>query len=420
MRILIVGINFFPEPTGTGKFTGEMALYLRQKGHEVHVVTAPPYYPQWKIQPGYQGWRYQTEIWNGVHICRCPLWVPKKVTTSNRLLHLLSFALSSLPVVLIERSKHTDLVFAIAPALFSAPLAAFPGKKIKGKNWLHIQDFEVDAAINLGMVSRLPAVERLAHAWETRVFQKFGTISTISGAMIEKLKEKHVEEDRLYYFPNWIDPAAIFPLTGENRYRKVLGLKSSDIVVLYSGSIGEKQGIEILIETARLLKDHPEIHIVICGDGPAKPTLQKLGQGIANLHFLPVQPAESLNELLNSADIHVLPQKAGATDLVMPSKLLGMLASGRPVIAGCPVGSELHKIISEVGVAVPPEDPIALAREITGMAMDASSREKLGALGRSLVIERFSMEKVLGDFEKRIMALCDESNKSDSSKFTSE
>jgi len=403
--ILIVGLNFYPELTGIGKYTAEMALFLQQKGHEVHVITAPPYYPYWKIQPGYQAFRYRTELWNGIQIHRCPLWVPRKVTGLNRLFHLLSFALSSLPVVLKERSKHPDFVFSVAPALFSAPLSAFPGRNQKKKNWLHIQDFEVDAALNLGILSRIPIVERLAHLWEIKVFQKFGTISTISGSMINNLKNRQIEEDSIYYFPNWIDPNAIFPLIGKNHFRQTLGLTPADIVVLYSGSIGQKQGIETLVEVAGILAKHRQIHIVICGEGPAKSELLKLGQGFENLHFLPIQPHDSLNELLNMADIHVLPQKSGAADLVMPSKLLGMLASGRPVIVSCPIKSELYEIVSQVGITVPPEEPILLAREISKLAFDETSRNKYGALGRSLVSERYSMEKILGKFEEKLMKL---------------
>ena len=121
MKILIYGINYAPEPTGIGKYTGEMAEWLAGRGHEVTVVTAPPYYPAWKVAPGYSSFLYRREIRNGVRVVRCPLWVPRRPTAVKRLLHLLSFALSGAPVVWAHAFWKPDVVFAVAPALFCAP-----------------------------------------------------------------------------------------------------------------------------------------------------------------------------------------------------------------------------------------------------------------------------------------------------------
>jgi colanic acid biosynthesis glycosyl transferase WcaI len=317
------------------------------------------------------------------------------VTGSRRILHLLSFAASALPVILFQKARHPDLVFTVAPTLFSAPLAALRGHRNRQRNWLHIQDFEMDAGLNLSVVKHLPGMERIARHWEKGVYGKFATISTISNAMMKKLVEKGVPPEAIQYFPNWIDIDLIHPLEGENWYRRELHFDNSDVVIVYSGSIGQKQGLETLIEAAQKLVEHSHIHLVICGDGPGKLNLQKLAEGFTNIHFLPIQPAESLNELLNMADIHVLPQKAGAADLVMPSKLLGMLASGRPVIAACPPGSELFKIVNEVGLVAPPENASTLADQILLLASDQRLRLELGSRGRSYVVEHFSSGSVL-------------------------
>jgi colanic acid biosynthesis glycosyl transferase WcaI len=405
MRILIVGINFWPEPTGTGKYTGEMAAYLSSAGHQVTVITAPPYYPYWKVQPGYRWWQYRTEKWNGVNVIRCPLFVPKKVTGVSRLIHLLSFAVFSLPAIICEKRKHPDFVFAVAPTLLAVPAAACTAKQSRTRSWLHIQDFEIDAALNLGLLKRFPWLEKIAHAWEAQVYKRFGTVSTISQAMVAKLVEKGVCAQEIQYFPNWIDTGQIYPMQGENRYRSELNLSPSDIVVLYSGSIGQKQGMEILVEAARRLTEYPGIHVVICGEGPGKNHLQQSADGLNNVHFLPIQPLEALNELLNMADIHALPQKASAADVVMPSKLLGMLASGRPVIAACPEGSELYKIMANVGVATPPEDPAAFVEKVLTLAADRDLRLALGARGRSLAVDQFSSETILQTFYLTVLTI---------------
>ena len=124
-RILIVGLNFYPEVTGIGKYTGELAIYLDKNGHTVHMVTAPPYYPYWQVQLGYKAWKYKKEFWQGMEIIRCPLWVPGVPSGIKRLFHLFSFALSSFLILLGQLRWKPDLVVCIAPAFFCAPFALF-------------------------------------------------------------------------------------------------------------------------------------------------------------------------------------------------------------------------------------------------------------------------------------------------------
>ncbi len=402
MRILIVGLNFSPELVGIGKYTGELAQVLAQKGHQVTVVTAPPYYPHWQIQPGYSGGRYQTEIRENLKIIRCPVWVPRRVSGLKRILHLLSFALSSFGVVLCEARFKPDVILAVAPALAAAPAAALAGKRSKALTWLHIQDFEVDTALNLGILKNRSLVRAVTIGFEKWVYRKFDRVSTISQKMVERLAEKGVPQKKTFFFPNWIDTAEIFPLDNANGFRQTLGLDAEDIVVLYSGSMGAKQGLEVVIASARLLHSHSNIHFVLCGEGPAKAVLQSSTDGCSNIHFLPLQPAEKLNELLNMADIHVVPQKRGVADLVMPSKLLGILSSGKPVIAGCLEGSELYRVVNEVGITVAPEDAGALTDAIESLAMNSTYRTLLGKKGREFAAQYFSKAAVVARFISEI------------------
>ena len=161
MRILIVGINFFPELTGIGKYTGEMAVSISQHGHQVQVITAPPYYPHWQVQKGYHWWSYRKEEWNTISINRCPLWIPRQPTGLKRIIHLLSFAVSSIPPLLMSLRWRPDIVICIAPALFSAPGAWIAANLAKAKSWLHIQDFELEAALELGLVLYKPIDKKI-------------------------------------------------------------------------------------------------------------------------------------------------------------------------------------------------------------------------------------------------------------------
>ena len=153
MKIVLLSMNFAPELTGIGKYSGEMVDGLVARGHEVRVVCAPPYYPTWKVQEGYAGNAYRTEqIKPGLTVHRCPVWIPRRLSGLTRLVHLASFAVSSLPVLLRLVLWQPQVVFAVAPALFCAPAAWLTARLSGAKAWLHIQDFELDAALRLKML----------------------------------------------------------------------------------------------------------------------------------------------------------------------------------------------------------------------------------------------------------------------------
>jgi colanic acid biosynthesis glycosyl transferase WcaI len=174
-------------------------------------------------------------------------------------------------------------------------------------------------------------------------------------------------------------------------------------IALYSGSMGAKQGIGQLIEAARLLTGRPEIQFVICGDGVELPGLRAMATGLPNVRFLPLQDSAQLNDLLNLADVHVLPQKASVADLVMPSKLIGMLASGRPVVATAQEGSEVAAVVSECGTVVPPESPAALASAIVALSENEPERKRLGIRARAYAAQNFRREAILEAFELRLL-----------------
>jgi len=402
MRILIFGLNFAPELTSTGKYTGEMAAYLATQGHEVRVVTAPPYYPQWNISKPYTGWRYQRELWAGVDVFRCPLWVPKKPSGLKRVLHLLSFMFSSIPVVLGQKKWQPEIILTIAPSLFSALPALLLGKLSGGKTWLHIQDFELDAAFDLGLISGKRWLYKTAQGIELALLKRFDRVSTISNCMLERLWQKGVEQERSILFPNWVDTDLIKPLPQPSNLRKEWGISDDKIIILYSGNMGRKQGLEILIDAARELAVNPKILFLLCGDGAVRVELQEIAHGLSNIRFYPIQPLERLNELLNLADIHILPQRADAADLVMPSKLSGMLASGKVVVATASPESELGSVVSEVGVLTPPGNAEQLSDVLQKLASNPENRAVLGEKGRNWVLLQWSKETVLSRFCKTL------------------
>ena len=394
MKILICSVNFAPEPIGIGKYSGEMAAWLAARGHKVRAVTAPPYYPKWQIEPQYLWPPFRREEWKGVDVWRCPLWVPDQPGGFARVLHLLSFAFMSFPVMLFQLFWRPDLVICVAPAFVCAPAALVVARLSGAEAWLHLQDFEVDIAFRMKLLEGR-TLQRVILRMERWILRRFDFVSTISGRMVHRLLEKGVRTDRIRFFPNWVDIAHVKPGARMGAYRAALGIPSDSIVALYSGTLGGKHGLMVLTGAAAHLAPRKDIVLVICGDGVMKPELESASERLNNVLFLPLQPYERLGELLCMADIHLLPQGPGAEDLVLPSKLSGMLASGRPVVATCQFGTELEMVVSKCGIVVEPEDSEALADAIGRLADDAVLRTHLGHCARAYAEANFERDAVL-------------------------
>ena len=413
MRILIYGLNYAPELTGIGKYTGEMSSWLAARGHDVHVVTAPPYYPAWSIREDYRGKLYRTEKVPGEPVVyRTPLYVPAKPSGLKRMAHLFSFMLGSLPVMLRQIFWKPEIVFTVEPTFFGAPLALLVAQTTGAASWLHVQDFEVDAAFDLGLLPAKGLIHDFALGLEEFFTQAFTRVSSISHKMVERAVSKGVPVARTVLFPNWVDVDAIHPLPQNtaNSFRRELGLEEK-IIVLYSGNMGAKQGLELLAPLALTFEDDSRVHFLFCGDGAFRPQLEALVSHHANVTLLPLQPFARLNDLLNAADIHLLPQRAGAADLVMPSKLTGMLSSGRAIIATADVGTQVAHVVSgdvpeeACGLVVPAEDDLALHAAVQRLIDDAPLREQLGANARRYAVQHLGKEQVLEQFEQSLQQL---------------
>lgn len=403
MKILLISTNYSPELTGVGKYSGEMISWLAERGHEVRVVCAPPYYPQWRVGKGYSSWKFQIENSLNKKVYRCPLWVPAKPSGLKRLIHLASFAFSSLPIVLRQIIWRPAVVICVEPSLFNSFGAIIAGKLSGAKSILHIQDFEVDAAFELGIV-RVKWLKHFVYGVERFLMNRFDKVSTISEAMLEKLNKKSVDPVRQIFLPNWVDTTSIYPLEKVSNYRTELSISPNKIVALYSGNMGEKQGLEIVIQAAKELESE-NIQFIMCGSGVALERLRVLAKDLKNILWLPLQPLEKLNDFLNVADIHLLPQQSGAADLVMPSKLTGMLASGKSIIATADVDTQVEKVVRECGVVVAPGDRMAFSQSIKMLSENAELRESLGVKSREYADNNLQYEVIMKTFEKKLLEL---------------
>ena len=408
MKILVYGLNYQPELIGAGKYTGEMCRHLRQVGHDVKVVTAPPYYPAWRVSKPYSSHFYRTEMLDGVSIIRCPLYVPKSQRGLKRILHHLSFALTSAPAVIAAALRFKpDIVLTVAPSIMTAPAAVVAGRLSGAMKWLHVQDFEIDAAFDLGFVSGT-GFKRAALSAERFILQRFDVASTISPKMIELLQSKGVEPARCIEMREGVDTNAIRPIDKtKSTIRKQFGIPDGAKIALYAGGMGSKQGLEYLVEAARALAGpRPDIMFVLCGAGSMKEQLQAWTKDLPNVKLLGVQPDDIYGELLAAADIHLLPQKPEVNDLVLPAKVAYMEASGNPVIAMAKQNTQLYAELESVGILIEPGDIVALTEALMRLADDPDLRARLGRKGRDRALEHWDSATTLSRIEARMLECC--------------
>ncbi len=404
--ITIIGVNFFPEDTSTGLYTTQMAEYLSENGFNVSVITGFPYYPQWEIRDEYKDKpSIVKEDYKGIKVYRFKQFTPKNPSFLKRIRHILSFTFGSLKN--LKKVKESNLAIAIVPFTSDIYLARKLAKRTNSKVWVHVQDFEFDAAFESGIIkNRLVqnTMGKVLYFLETRLLNSASVVSTISFSMLEKAKKKTKSE--VYYLPNWIEEDFINP----DKAKHHAFFDKDKFSILYSGNIGAKQDWEMFVEFAHALKDREDVEIVVVGDGAKKEWLVSRISNLNNVKYFPPVPYHELPDLLCSADLHILFQKETVVDTVMPSKLLGMMASAKPsLITGNPK-SEVAKVLkeSDSGLFLDRFDISEITGFIDNLMKDKELKQHYGINARNYVIEKFSKTKVLKRFKDKIDMLLED------------
>ncbi len=384
-RILLIGYNYWPEPTGIGKYSGEMMEWLAYHGADCTVITTYPYYPFWKVQEPYRSKRFffsseKRKVGEGsIRALRCPTYIPKNPSGMKRMIQDATFFLSSTAAAkyLAFTSAKNDYTIAVAPSFF----VGFPAliyRLLRGNKILyHIQDLQIEAAEKLGMI-KSPFLLSTLYRLEKYILKKVDAVSSISEAMVKKVKDK--TQKPVHLLPNWSDTDFFQPLEDGKSLKGDFGFDPEKKIVLYSGAIGKKQGLEMILNAAESFVDK-NIQFVICGTGPYSEELKKDAEtrGIENLSFLPLQPLEKFNAFLNTADLHLVIQKSGASDLLLPSKLTNILSVGGLALITASPGTSLYQLNKKYNLAivVEPENQEAFNKGLeTALANDNNSSEK--------------------------------------------
>lgn len=397
-RALVYGMNHAPEIVGVGRYTADIVNELARRGYAVSVITAPPHYPHWDTRPwreqGFRN-RYAREERDGVTIWRCPLILRRPMRGAWRLLAPLGFAITSAPVVIwrILRDR-PGLVVCVEPTLLAAPAAVAAARLTGAGLALHVHDLEPETAVGAGDGRGGKYAAALA-ARLTRLRQRFHAVVTLSPAMGRALARGGVASSRIHLWPNWIDVPRI--ARGHDPARAAAWRRLADIgdeqrIVLYAGSINRKHAPLLLAGAARLLRHRDDLVFVVAGDGPLRANLAAATADLANVRFLPLQPEEALPALLQFADVHIMPQDPAWDGLALPSRLAGMLASGKPVVITGAADMELAQFLGTAALLCPPHDAAALAAAVVQALAPGcpaqTKRERHARWRKALLLDR--------------------------------
>jgi putative colanic acid biosynthesis glycosyltransferase WcaI len=404
VRILFLGINYWPEDTGIAVFSTGRCEYLAARGHEVTICTTFPYYPAWRVTESYRGALVRRERRHGVTVLRSWSYVPHEVTSARRVLHEASFIASSCLRAFATRPP--DVVFTTSP-----PLGLAASTILLGRVWgvpyvFHVADLQPDAAVDLGM---LPPgrVVRWLYGLERLAYRRAALVSTLTESMRERIVSKGVPAPRVTLFSDWAEPALFDVPAGGRDFRRAMGFGDRFLVV-HAGNMGVKQGLDVVLEAARRC-DRPDVLFLLVGDGAVRPGLEARARelGLRNLHFMPLLPREQFHDLLAATDVALVTQQRVVSDIVFPSKVLTLFASGRPVVASVNAGSEVARVVRQAaaGVVVPPEDPAALLAAVVALRDDAATRGGAAERGRAFARDHWGRDRILPDMEASLLGV---------------
>ena len=394
MRVCLLTQYYPPEVTGIGPFTGELARFLAAKGMDVTVIAPYPHYPRWSHQPPFERRRprRQSERTGGVNLIRKQTYIPSaRPNTAARIRYDSSLALASLREVRIWSDAQVGI--CISPPLQLTAVGALARFGRGVPMILHLQDLVPDAAVAVGMMSD-SVLLKVARIVERIAYKSATHISVISPAFRDNIMRKGIPASKITVLPNWVSLAAPNPKTAAD-FRAKLGIRPDQTLVLYSGNIGRKQGLEMVVNAAQLADRG--IHFVIVGAGTERALLAAQMDRMPTTRVSLADLQTDFPSTLAAADILLLPQLEAVTESVAPSKLLSYMAAGRPIIAAVNGQSAAARLVADsgAGMIIPPEDPAALVEAVKTLQADSRRCTEMASAGRHHVGQHFGKERIL-------------------------
>jgi len=401
MRVQFLCTNYTPEKNGMAPFATGLCERFAKQGHEVTAIVAFPYYPAWRVWDGYRGRLTQTEHINNVRVRRTWHFVPKRPSgLLQRLAHDLTFTLSVFLSGLF--SGGFDVICCVCPPPTVAITAYLLAKVHRKPYVIILTDLASDAAMATGILKDGLAV-RMARAVEGFGYRQADRVVCICDGFVEKLTERGIAPDRLKLIPLWGDTEKVYPIAAATKFRQANEITGNQFLIMHTGNMGKKQDLMNVVRAAELSKDREDVVWLLVGQGEERGALEEAirQRQLRNIRLLPLQPEDSLAEMYSAADLLLLHQKAAVVESVIPSKLLTYMAAGRPVLAAVSNKSETARYVerAKCGRIIHSEDPMALVEAALSLRADAALREKQGSNGRAYVLEHFTKDKILREYE---------------------
>jgi colanic acid biosynthesis glycosyl transferase WcaI len=398
MQVLLVGINYAPEPSGIAPYSTRIAEGLRARGHGVRVLTTYPHYPQWRVHDGYSGLR-QRERRGRVDVRRVKHYVPQKPDGVKRAASEVSFG--------VHAAAHSwgrpDVVLCPSPALLSSALVRLRTRAAFG---LQIQDLYSAGVAETGGSRH---VARALGRVEAAVARRATGVAVIHDRFRDRVVDSlGVDEENVRVIRNWthLDAPELVDNAG---IRAELGW-GDDYVVLHSGAMGRKQGLESVVEAARLAERRGlPVRFVLAGDGWQRAHLEKVAQGIGTIDFIDPLPGAAYVQALHAADVLLVNELPGLNEMAVPSKLTSYMKAGRPVLAATSAGTTTADELAAAGAGprVEPGDPEALLAGVEMLRAEPGRADEWGANGPTYCERVLSETHALDSYDDWIHELVD-------------
>jgi colanic acid biosynthesis glycosyl transferase WcaI len=383
---------YYPEQIGTAFYTRDLVLAIAERGeHSVQVVTGEPYYPEFKRDPRYDV-PVRSELIDGVPVHRLRTYVPRPGSALSRILSELNFLVRAVWMVLLGRIPRSHRVVCFAPGM----LTVIVGKMLaanRGHVLTIVHDLSAGLAAGTNLVSSA-GIARFLSRVEAFVLNRSDTLAVLSPQMRNVLVEMGVKR-RIEIVPLWIRDV-------------VAGRQPSpepdEPIVMYSGSLGRKQGVHRLLALARGLQEAmPAARLLIRGQGSMESVVAAGAERLPNVEIGPLVPEERLAESLGGGCVHVVLQDPDSANFSVPSKVFSTLAAGRPVVATANPGTPLHDVscLCPAVTCVDPDDPTALLSAVLGRLEQPAQCLADGWAGRRFVLENHARQRLVD----RLLAL---------------
>jgi len=404
MKILIVGLNYWPETTGIAPYTTGLAEGLAARGHDVKVLTGLPHYPAWRVADEYRGSRGETAIIRNVAVQRVPHYVPGQLTPGARVRMELSFS----RMVMANHWDRPNVVIAVSPALLSAAAVVAKARAARIPAGVIVQDIYSHAVVETAQMGGRGA--KLTTQLEAAVLRNANGVSVIHDRFAQSVQKLGISGEKTTVIRNWSHVDNNVTAHRAADIRREFGWRDDDVIVMHAGNMGVKQGLESVISAGRLVHQqaaHRSPHFVLVGDGNRRAALQEMACDVPTVQFIPPVSDEKFGAMLSAADILLVNELPGIAEMAVPSKLTSYFAAGKPVLAATAARSATACEVesSSGGVVVNGGDPEALVHGIEMLAADPALRAQLGAAGQEFARRTLQPEAAIDAYESWCGAL---------------